>query len=397
GAAGGGGSSASGGNAASGGKAGGGAGNGGAGAGGGGAAGAGAAGQSGAGAGPTGTPVVYVGGYSQGNAVYPFATYDLDKTTGALTRRANTVDAGRSPTYIAVAPSRRFLYVANEADDASGGVTALAIGDGGALTPLNHQTGSDGGLVHLAVSPDGQYVVAASYNGGSASVFPIMSDGSLGAEISNRDFGQNAQTHCIAFDASGSHLFVPNKGNDEIALLLLGEDGMLSPNTPAAVPAADGAGPRHVALAPGGTLAFVIDELDSTMTPYTVSSSGVLAAGSSVSTLPAGFSGQNSGAHVEVSPDGRFVYGSNRGHDSIVVFSAAAATGALALVEHEPSGGNTPRDFDMDPQGEVLVVANQNSNSLKVFRIGDDGALTPLGSGASGQQSAAAVQIVYLP
>ena len=174
-------------------------------------------------------------------------------------------------------------------------------------------------------------------------------------------------------------------------------DGRLTPNTPATVGTANGAGPRHIAMHPSGTLAFVINELDSTMVPYQVSATGTLTPGTSVSTLPAGFNGQNSGAHVEVTPDGKYVYGSNRGHDSIVAFSADQTTGALTLIEHEPSRGRTPRDFDMDPDGRFIVVANQQSSSVAAFRIETDGKLTPLGDTKGGPAGAQAVQIVYVP
>jgi 6-phosphogluconolactonase len=192
-------------------------------------------------------------------------------------------------------------------------------------------------------------------------------------------------------------MFIPNKGNDEIAQLSIDSAGTLTPNTPATVRTAAGAGPRHIAMHSSGKLAFVINELNSTMVPYQVSAAGTLTAGTSVSTLPAGFNGQNSGAHVEVTPDGKYVYGSNRGHDSIVAFSADQTTGALTLIEHEPSRGRTPRDFDMDPDGRFIIVANQGSSEIAAFRIETDGKLTQLGDTQSGPAGAQAVQIVSIP
>jgi 6-phosphogluconolactonase len=323
--------------------------------------------------------------------------YDFDRATGALTARGAAFTLGPNPSYLAVTPNKKFLVVTNENDGTMGGVTSASIGTDGALTLLNHQAGSDGGFTHVGVAPAGNFVIAASYNGGSVSVFPLGTDGMLGAEADNRDFGGGAQSHCVAFDASGDHVFVPNKGNDEVAQLLLADDGTLTPSTPPSVTTPNGAGPRHIVLHPNGKLAFVINELDDTMTPYQLSTSGALTAGTPVSTLPSGFSGQNTGAHVELTPDGRFVYGSNRGHDSIVAFAADQTSGALTLVEHEPSGGSTPRDFDLDPFGGFLLVANQNSSNLAAFRIESDGKLSALGSPASGPPGAQAVQIVYLP
>jgi len=217
----------------------------------------------------------------------------------------------------------------------------------------------------------------------------------LGAESDNTDFGSMAQTHCIAIDAAGTHLLVPNKGNDEVAQLVF-DSGTLSANSPARVTTATRAGPRHIAIHPSGKLAFVINELDSTMTPYQLATNGTLTAGTPVSTLPSGFSGGNTGAHVEVSPDGKFVYGSNRGHDSIVVFSIDPVSGALTLVQHQPSGGSSPRDFDMDPNGKFIIVANQNDSRVAVFAIGSDGKLTPVGSSVAGPTGCSAVQIAYL-
>jgi 6-phosphogluconolactonase len=344
---------------------------------------------------PSQTPIAIVGGFAYGQSTYPLRAFDLDRATGTLNQRGADFDVGPNPSYLTLDPSGRFLYVANETDDAAGGLSAVSIGQDGSLTLLNHQTGSDGGFTHVAVDPTGRYALGSSYNGGSVSVFPIETDGSLGAEIQSRDFGEGAQSHSVGFDDSGGFVWVPNKGNDTVALLLLGEDGMLSDNSPPLVASADGAGPRHIVRHPSEPFAFVINELDSSITTYGVGSDGTLSALETVSTLPGDFQGQNSGAHVEISPDGRFLYGSNRGHDSIAVF--AVTEGTLTLVEHEPTGGATPRDFEMDPEGEVLVVANQDSESLTVFAIGADGALSPLGEPVSGPPSPAAVQIVLLP
>jgi 6-phosphogluconolactonase len=359
-------------------------------------------GTAGAGAAPTdpepeitGTPMVVIGGYDYGSNSYPLTTYDLDPESGALTERGS-VDAGANPSYLALAPSGTELYVANEIDSEFGGLTALSIAADGTLSVLNHQSGSDGGFTYVAVDPSGSFAFGAAYNGGSVSVFPIQADGSLGAEVTNRDFGNQSNSHCVGFDPAGRFAFVPNKGNNEIAQLILGSDGSLSDNSPATVNTAPGAGPRHIAIHPNGGLAFLIAELDSTMTPYQISPEGTLTPGTSLSTR-AGTGGQNTGAHVELSPDGHFVYGSNRGDNDIVVFAADQTSGELTLIENESSRGSTPRDFDIDPYGRVLVVANQDSNDLAVFAIANDGSLEPLGQTVTGPPQPAGVQIVYLP
>jgi 6-phosphogluconolactonase len=349
----------------------------------------------GGGAGPSKDPVVYVGGFDYSAASsYPFTIFDFSRATGKLTART-TLNLGPNPSYIALV-SPHVLAVTNETDDAQGGITHALIQSAGSLYFVDHQTGSDGGFTHVAATPDGQWLIGASYNGGSASVFGIGGD-ALGPEHDVLDFGSGAQTHCAAFDRSGTHAYIVNKGNDEIAQLLFGSDHRLAPNTPASVKAPAGSGPRHIALHPNGKLAFVITENASTMLPFTIADGGALTLGQGVSTLPAGYAGSNTGAHVEVSPDGRYVFGSNRGHDSIVTFSANPTTGVLTLVGHTPSGGKAPRDFDVDAYGELLIAANQDSSTLAAFRIETDGTLTPLGDPVAGPKGCAAVQIYYPP
>jgi 6-phosphogluconolactonase len=356
-------------------------------------AGGGSAGTSagGGGAAPTEAPLVFVGGSSE------VRSYRFEPDTGVFTLASQTSMLGPNPSYFAVSPDARSLLIANETDDSAGGITATLIAPNGELERVNHTTGPDGGFTFVALSPNGHHTLAASYNGGSVSVFNLGMDGIIGVELDNRDFGAGAQTHGVAFDPSGEHVFIPNKGNDEIAQLSISGEGTLTPNTPAAVRTADGAGPRHIAMHPSGNLAFVINELDSTMVPYQVSATGTLTPGTPVSTLPSGFTGQNTGAHVELRPDGKYVYGSNRGHDSIVAFSTDQTTGALTLIEHEPSRGRTPRDFDMDPGGRFIVVANQQSSQVAAFRVEADGKLTALGDIQAGPAGAQAVQIVYVP
>jgi 6-phosphogluconolactonase len=341
----------------------------------------------------TGDPMVYVGGYDPS-----VRSYRLNRATGALTEMGSPVNFGMNPAYLAVDPSRTHLYAANETDGAQGGVTAASIGATGALTTLGRQGAEDLGFVHVAVDPTGKFVVAASYNGGAVAVFPIGATGALGANVDVERFtGNPVQSHAAAFDRAGTHVFVPNKGLDNVAQFSFDpQSGALSANSPASVATAANAGPRHIAIHPSRQYAFVINELDSTMTAYRIDANGTLAAIETESLLPPSFNGQNTGAHVEVSPDGTLLFGSNRGHDSIVVYSIDAASGALTLVEHEATRGQTPRDFDVDPAGQYLVVANQGSDNLAVFSISASG-LAPVGNVVTGAQNPAAVQFVYLP
>lgn len=352
----------------------------------------GAAGAAGEGA-FTGDPMVYVGGYDPS-----VRSYRLDRMTGELASAGAPANLGSNPAYIAVDPTRTHLYFANESDGPQGGVTAAAIGASGALTPMSRQGVDNEGFVHLAVAPNGKFVVAASYNGGIVSVFPIEADGDVGTAVGTERFtGAVIQSHSVTFDLAGTHVFVANKGLDSVAQFTFDRtSGALTPSTPPTAATADGAGPRHMAIHPNGAFAYVINELDSTLTSYALSAEGLLAPLETTSTLPDGFSGQNTCAHVEISPDGTLLFGSNRGHDSIAVFAIDGDSGALTLIEHESTRGRTPRDFDVDPAGEYLVVANQDSDNLAVFRIAADG-LTPIGDPVSGASSPAAVQFVYLP
>jgi 6-phosphogluconolactonase len=238
-------------------------------------------------------------------------------------------------------------------------------------------------------------LVAASYDGGSISLFPIAQDGSLGPEKQLLDFGNQAKAHSVAFDGAGRFAFVPTLGLDRVQQLQVGQDGTLSPNVPAAVTTATDAGPRHLALHPNGKLVFVVNETASTLTPYGLGTDGKLSPGNSVSTLPTGFTGESYGQHVEVSPGGRFVYASNVGHDSLAVFAVEPTSGALTHLQDQPSGGAWPRDFDVDPNGDVLVVANRDSNSLCVFAIGADGKLTPVGQPTTVPAEPSSVVIRY--
>jgi 6-phosphogluconolactonase len=323
----------------------------------------------------SGRAVVFVGGFGAD----PVHAYDLDKSTGVLTERLPTVDAGPEPSCLVLDPSRTHLYICNEDDGAGGGVTSFTLQADGSLTKLNHQLGSDGGFTQLAVTPNGKYLAGAGYSGGSASVFPLMTDGSLGPEQDAMDFGANAQTHYVIFDPTGKYLLAPTKGTSAVQQMKLDDAGMLSANTPPSIATESGDGPRHMAMHPNGKLAFVVTERGSTVIPYQVSASGTLTAGTTVSSLPSGYDGSNSGAHVELSPDASLLYVSNRGHDSVGLFKVDQSTGALTLVTHALTQSASPHDFDIDAEGQILITANRKGNTLSVFKIATDGTLALLG------------------
>jgi 6-phosphogluconolactonase len=209
------------------------------------------------------------------------------------------------------------------------------------------------------------------------------------------DFGDDAQAHCVAFDPSGKFLLVTTKGNSAVQQLLVSADGSLAPNSPPAVAAEPGSGPRHLVVHPNGKLAFVINEVGSSITTYQLSAAGTLTRVASIPSLPPDFTGLNTGAHIELSPDARFLYVSNRGHDSIGAFALNADTGALTLLEFEPSRGSAPYDFDIDQTGRLLAVVNRKSSTLTVFAIALDGSLSALAEPVATRADPTAVLFHY--
>lgn len=336
-------------------------------------------------AGPQGVPFVYVVGDYKYVRVYA-----LDAGTGALIPQSSNMRSG-GPNFLAFAKNKRTAYISIGST-----VEALAINPStGALTYLNGVPSGGAGAVHVFTESSGKYVLVANYSGGTASVLPILDGGALGPATDTVDAGVEA--HQIVIDPSNRYAFVPCKGDDRVAQFVFDADnGTLTPNAVPYVNTANGAGPRHLAFHPNGTLAYLINETDSTLTAMTFDSgTGVLTPFQTVSTLVSPVSG-NSTAEVEVHPNGKFVFGSNRGHNSIVRFSIGDG-GTLALLGHTSTGGMTPRHFSIDPTGTLLFAANQNSDTVHAFRIDPStGSLTSLGEVAQ-PMAPSFVGAIYLP
>jgi 6-phosphogluconolactonase len=334
----------------------------------------------------------------------------LDLASGALSapELAATVT---SPSFLAVHPSKRFLYAVNEmgkfGDKPTGAVSAFAIGAGGALTLLNQESSGGNGPAHLTVDRAGTAVLVANYGGGSVASLPIGADGRLQPAVSviahqGSSVHPKRQTkpyaHSINVDAANTFAYAADLGVDRIFIYRLDKAGALSAATPSSVALAPGSGPRHFALHPTRPYAYVINELALTVTAFSRdATSGALSELQTIGTLPAGIANDPafSTAEVVVHPSGRFLYGSNRGHDSIVVYAIDDATGRLTLVEHESTQGNFPRGFGVDPTGTYLLAANQRSDSVVVFRIDPkSGALTPTGQTV---QVGTPVSVVFVP
>jgi 6-phosphogluconolactonase len=341
----------------------------------------------------TGSVLAYVGTYTGrgSNGIY---SVRLDLASGML---SSPTLAGEipNPSFLALSPDMRFLYACNEVGDfggkKSGSVSAFAVQPDGNLTLLNRQPSGGSGPCYVSISGDGRYVLAANYGSGSVAALPVSDDGSLREPSSSiqhegssvdpkRQKGPHA--HCVQFDPTGRFVMGVDLGLDKIMIYAF-DAGKLVPNDPPHASAAEpGAGPRHIAFHPDGKRAYVCNEMGNTVDLYDYDSGrGALNAAQTVSTLPAGDVTTNTTAEVLVHPSGRFLYVSNRGHDSIAIFTLDAGSGRMTPAGHEPTQGKTPRNFRIDPEGRFLVAANQDSHTLVAFRIDQgSGKLEPTGS-----------------
>ena len=350
---------------------------------------AGTAGNAGSGGGaPKGSTFVYVSG-SGGPNITRFA---LDVAAGTLTSKG-TIGAGNQPTYLAISPSGKNLYAVNETSPSK--VVAFSIGAEGALTEINSQETTGNGGPHIAVHPSGKFVVVPHYGSGHVTVLPVRDDGGVGGAVAtSRGPNDGCQkAHQAVFDSTGEQLFVPCLGSNYVMQFTFPDSGMIALNTPPTVTVQGG--PRHMALHPTAPFAYVLNELNSTLTQLSYDrETGLLSDPvviSSVQTSP------GASAHVVIHPSGNFLYASNRTENSLGLFSLNATTGAASPVAFEKSMVSTPRDFAVDPSGQILIVANQDGQQdLLVYRIASDGALTKLANVAVGSRPSV-VAIVNLP
>jgi 6-phosphogluconolactonase len=317
---------------------------------------------------------------------------EMDLATGNLSEPQLAAEVA-TPSFLAVHPSRKFLYAVGELEEFAkkkqGAVYAFALDPKtGELTKLNQQGSGGPGPCHIVVDKARQNVLVANYSGGSAACLPIDGDGSLRpassvvqhtGKGSNPDRQEGPHAHSINLDARNNFAFVADLGLDQVRVYKFDPtNGKLTPNDPPFVALAAGAGPRHFAFHPNGKFAYVINELASTVTAMTYDADhGRLEKLQTITTLPPDFKGETTTAEVVVHPSGKFLYGSNRGQDSIVAYSIDPTHGTLTLIGHQKDGVKVPRNFNIDPTGRFLVVANQDSDSVVVFAIADNGELKP--------------------
>lgn len=320
--------------------------------------------------------LLYVGTYTENGRTDGVFLVRMHTATGALMQLAAT-NAGPNPSFLAIHPNGRVLYAVNET--ASGTVTALSIEPrSGALARLNQRPSNGDAPCYVSVDRHGRVSLVANYDSGTVALISLAADGTLGDTLGidkhighgpNVDRQQGAHAHCIVPDPSSSFALSADLGADRVLVYRIdAENPTLHPVDNAAAVIRPGAGPRHLAFHPTLPLVFVSDELDSTVTTLRFDRrSGVLHVVGAQSTLPSGWAGENFPADIHLDSSGRTLYVSNRGHNSIAVFTVAATTGALTQVQVIATEGDWPRNFTLDPTGRWLLVANQRSGTIVVF------------------------------
>jgi 6-phosphogluconolactonase len=332
-----------------------------------------------------GTMRLYVGTYthakSPSEGIYLF---EFDTTSGRLTPKGVAARLS-DPSFLAIHPGRKLLYAVNELGEfqgrKGGGVSALAIDpDSGMLKLLNQQSSMGNGPCHLSVDAAGKNVLVANYGSGTVACLRIQDGGGLGpasCSIQHEGKGNDPRrqegphAHSINLDRANRFAFAADLGLDRIFIYRFDPgQGMLTPNDPPFARIAPRSGPRHFAFHPNGRYAYLINEMANTITALAYDADrGSLDEIQTISTLPADFKGRSHTAEVQVHPSGKFVYGSNRGHDSIAIFTVDPASGKLTAAGHEPTRGKNPRNFALDPSGTFLLAENMDSDSIVVFRV----------------------------
>jgi 6-phosphogluconolactonase len=354
--------------------------------------------------------LAFIGTYTTKTDSKGIYSFRFDAATGQLTPiglAAQTQD----PSFLTISSNREYLYAVNELPTfegkSSGAVTSYSLDrKSGKLTQLNQVASGGADPCYLSLDQTGKYLLVANYTGGSVTTFPIAPDGRLGAAsafIQHRGSGPNRErqeaphAHYIATSSDNHFAFVVDLGLDEVVIYRFDPaNGSLTPNDPPFAKLAPGAGPRHLAFHPNGKYAYVLSEVNSTITAFTYNPKNAsFSTLQTLSTLPKDFTSHNDTAEIVVYPSGKFLYASNRGHDSIAVFAIDPAQGALTAAGDFSTKGKTPRNFALDPSGNFLLVANQESNNIVVFRVDrSTGVLTPTGQVAN---VSAPVDIVFVP
>src|SRR3984957_7053132 len=340
--------------------------------------------------------IFYVGTYTEdGSKSKGIYAYRFDADTGQITSLGLAAET-TNPSFVALHPNGRFLYAVNEVGNYkgpnSGGVSAFSIDRAtGKLTFLNELPSRGADPCYITVDQTGKYVLVANYTGGSVAVFPVLADGKLGeasAFVQHTGHGANPArqegppTHSIDLSADNRFAMVDDLGLDELDVYKFdASKGLLTPNSPPFAKLDAGSGPRHFVQRPDGKFAYVVAEMGHTVTVFSNdSANGKLRPLQTISTLPKDFTGRNDDAEIRIHPSGKFLYASNRGEDSIVIYAIDKSKGTLTQVGSMSTGGKEPTNVEIDPTGTLLFAANKKSDNIVVFRIDQKtGLLTPTG------------------
>lgn len=326
-----------------------------------------------------GRELIYVGTYSKrgSEGIY---ILEFDRSTGKLTQK-QTVANSKSPSFLAIHPSGKFAYSVNEDAKEADGVSAYSLNrTNGQLTLLNQEDSNGGAPCHISIDQTGKLAFVSNYSGGTFTVLPIKADGSLGKATTtlsysgsgpNKQRQEKAHIHSAFISPDNRFIYVSDLGSDKIYIYQIDPaQGSIKPASTPFVSVKPGSGPRHFTFHPNGQFAYGVEELVSGVSVFAINkkTGGLTLLEDNVKTLPADFSGQNTSADIHIDPKGRFLYQSNRGHNSLAIF-AIQADGKLKWVGEQATDGKNPRNFMIDPKGEFLLVANQDSDNIVVFRI----------------------------
>jgi 6-phosphogluconolactonase len=352
----------------------------------------------------------FIGTYTNKTDSKGIYSFHFDASTGRLTSMALAAPTP-DPSFLTAARNERYLYAVNELSEfkgkKSGAVTSYSLDPrSGKLTQLNEVPSGGADPCYISLDQSGKYLLVANYTGGSISTFPVEHDGRIGPASAfvqhtgtgpNKERQEGPHAHYIAASADNRFVFAVDLGLDEVVVYRFDPaTGSLTPNDPAFAKLAPGAGPRHLAFHPNGKFAYVLSEVNSTVTAFAYDSKNAsFSTLQTLSTIPKDFTAHNDTAEIVVHPSGKFLYASNRGRDSIAEFTIDPAKGTLQLVGDFPTEGKTPRNFAVDPTGKFLLAANQESNNIVAFRIDQSsGALTATGQV---ERVPAPVDIVFVP
>jgi 6-phosphogluconolactonase len=331
---------------------------------------------------------VYAGTYTRPQKSKGIYAWRFQPATGKLTPLGLAAETS-NPSFLAVHPNQRFLYAVNENN--SGTVTSFEIDQAtGKLKQLNQVPSKGGGPCHLTTDRSGRYLYVANYNSGSVAAFPIHDDGTLGeasafvqhagSSVNSRQKGPHA--HATVMSPDNHYMFTADLGLDQvIGYRFDANRGGIATDDGAITKIAPGSGPRHVAFRPDGRFLYVLNELTSNVVAFRYDATkGSTEEMQTLSTLPADFKGNNSGAEIMAHRSGNYLYTSNRGHDSIAMFRIDLTSGKLTALGHASTRGKTPRGFAIDPTGNWIFAGNQESDNMSLFRIDTKtGNLNPVG------------------